>query len=158
MSYDADMAMQEMYRDALMEQTVRHLQTDSDWRRFRAISGEAKKQRDQENQSYKDDYGLRVSKKIEELQRKAGSKTYEHPTPAGVDQFAPGRLHREAQRLVRHEHRQRLYAILNDEVAGYEALSEDIRARDRVRNHARDEFTRVVDRRNGPDRRMPSRD
>ena len=67
MSYDADMAMQEMYRDALMEQTVRHLQTDSDWRRFRAISGEAKKQRDQENQSYKDDYGLRVSKKIEEL-------------------------------------------------------------------------------------------
>jgi len=158
MSYDADMAMQEMYRDALMEQTVRHLQTDSDWRRLRAISDTAKKHRDQENQGFKDDYGLRLSKKIEELQRKAGSKTYEHPTPAGVDQFASGRLNREAQRIVRHEHRQRLYAILNDEVAGYEALSEDIRTRGREKGRARDDFTRTVDRRTGQDRRMPSRD
>lgn len=154
MSFDADTAMQNMYRDALMEQTVRKLQTDPDWRRFRAITDAAQRQTVEENESYKADYALRVDKARQDLIRKAGAKTFDHPTPYGTDRFNKDQINRQAQKNVRHEHERKLHSIREAEVSGYEALGEDIRSRGRLKDHAHDDFARAVDRRAGQDRRM----
>ncbi|WP_171173684.1 hypothetical protein [Ruegeria sp. HKCCD8929] len=154
MSYDADHAMQQMHLEAVKEQTIRLLQTDADWKRFRSNLTSAQKQIDDEKQSYKDEYAQRVSKAYQELQRKAGAKTYDYPTPFGTDRFNKDRNQQQAHKMARHEHAQRLYRIREAEIAGYESLGEDIRTRGRLKDHAHDDFARAVDRRDGQDRRV----
>lgn len=153
MSGNTEIAMQELYRDSLKEKTVRILSKDSDWTVFRAIQENAAKHLKEERESYRSDYAGRVDNVRRELIKKAGSKTFEHPTPFGVDKFNPDRINREAQRIVRNRHAQKMATILNVETSGYEALCERIQTRDQVKDLARDEFKRSVDRRTGQERR-----
>ena len=153
MSTNPDLAMQELYRDALKETTIRQLTKDRDWTVFRAISETAAKHEQIEKEGYQRNYSARVDKVRQELIRKAGSKTHEHPTPYGTDRFNKGQIDRDAQRIIRHEHARKLATILSVETNGYEALCERIRERDKVMDRARNDFTRAVDRRNGHVRR-----
>ncbi|MDJ0826435.1 MAG: hypothetical protein QNJ16_13095 [Rhodobacter sp.] len=157
MSFATERAMQEMYCGAIKEKTIRMLQHDVDWRRFRANSERAIARTAEENESYKTDYVLRVGKAREELLRKAGSLTHEHPTPVGTDRFDGDRINRLAQTKVRDDHERTLLAILNDEITGYEDIEESIRAREHFRGGPTKEFKRTTDRRSGRDRRMPER-
>lgn len=157
MGFETDRALQDMYRDALAEQIVRTLVTGADWQRFKSIRDTARQKETHETDAYRRDYGARVDKVRRELIRKAGAKTHDHPTPFGVDRFNKDRINRQAQQIVRHDHANRLHGIVNDEVSALETLRDDIADRGRVKDVARESFTRAVDRRAGPDRRGPSR-
>lgn len=156
MTLDTDIAMQRLYRDSLREATIRQLGTDHDWHRFRLITETAEKAEQQENADYEANYAARVDKERQDLIRKAGSKTYDHPTPAGTDRFNKNRIDRQAQQNVRHEHTNRLHAIVNQEVEHLGAFNADMRDRGRENGVAREAFTQATDRRMGQDRRGPT--
>ena len=84
---------------------------------------------------------------------KAGSKTHEHPTPFGIDRFNKSNIDAEAAQQIERAHQGRLLKIREDEAQGYSELKQDIRAREGVRDMARDAFARSTDRRRaGPSR------
>ena len=158
MTSDTDIALQELYRDGLIEKTVRQLGRDADWQRFRFITSTAREARAQENKDYEENYAARVDKERQELIRKAGSKTFEYPTPMGTDRFSKDRIDRQAQLNVRNDHVNRLHAIVNEEVGHLEAFNADMRDRGRNKGMAREAFTQSTDRRTGQDRRGPTMD
>lgn len=154
MSFDTEYALQDIFREAVKEHLVLNLTTDADWARFRRISETARDQIEIENKSYRRDYKARIDKARQEILRKAGSLTHDHPTPHGIDRFDKDAINREAQRIVRHDHERRLCTIREQEIGSYEELQRDIRTRDQNKGRARVSFTRATDRRSGPDRRQ----
>ncbi len=158
MSSDIEIGIAEMFRDAVKQNIVMELRTQADWDRFKEIDEAARAQTAEENRAFQHDRSQRLVEARKEIIDRAGAITHDHPTPFGTDKFDKAAIDRQANRKVDADHQRCLLAIQQREADSYVALREDIHTREGIRDQARDAFTRSVDRRNGDDRRMPSRD
>ena len=146
-----------MFRDATMQSVVLELRTPADWDHFNEVDQTAKQREMDEVQDYTNNKDQRLTDARKELIDKAGALTHEHPTPFGTDRFNKSDIDRQAKIKVENDHQTCLLGILQDEAEAYSELTGDIRAREGLRDHARDDFNITTDRRDGADRRMPTR-
>ena len=155
MEFDIELGVATMFRDATMQSIIPELRTEADWESFNKIKDTAKQRTKDEVDNFDRDKPELLIKARQDLNDKAGSLTFEHPTPFGADKFAT-----EGQAAVKitNDHQARLLGIKSEETEGYDELKQEIHAREGVRDHARDAFARTTDRRKGEERRMPSRD
>ncbi|WP_386627518.1 hypothetical protein [Sulfitobacter geojensis] len=158
MTSDITLGMAEMFRDANRESVTLELRTPQDWDRFNKIKDMAKQHEREETEFFQREKPLLLAEARKELIDKAGSLTLEHPSPFGTDRFNKDTIERQAHMQVGNDHQARLLGIKARESDGYAELREDIQAREGLRDHAREAFARSTDRRDGQDRRMPSRD
>jgi hypothetical protein len=158
MTTDIELGMAEMFRDATKQSVVLELRTPQDWDRFNEIKDMAKQHEREETEYFQREKPLLLATARKELIDKAGSLTLEHPSPFGTDRFNKDAIERQANMQVENDHQARLLGIKARESDGYAELSYDIQAREGVRDHARDAFARSTDRRDGQDRRIPTRD
>ncbi len=157
MDTDLQLGVAEMFRDATMQNVVLELRTEADWERFNEIKEHAKQQERQEYDNFDNNRSELLKGAVKDLQNQAGSKTFEHPTPFGTDRFDGSELQKQAETKVVNDHKARLLQIKTEESEAYCELKQDIRAREDVRDHARDNFAQAVDRRAGDERRTPTR-
>ncbi len=158
MENDLELGVATMFRDAMMQSIVPELRTQADWDRFNEIKDAAKQSEHDEVESFKQDKTQRLTDARKELIDKAGSLTFEHPTPFGTDKFDKSANDRAAHIMVENDHQARLLGIKAEETDGFDGLKQDIHAREGKRDHARDAFARTTDRRSSEDRPLPSRD
>ncbi len=147
-------SLAEVFREATMQNLVFELRNESDWNQFQTIHAASQKRQKTEREDYEENRSERLAKAREELLRQAGSKTLDHPAPIGADRFDKNELERRAMLKVENDHAARLLTIKKEETDAYARLKDDILGRDFVRDHARDAFTRAVDRRSGQERRI----
>lgn len=158
MEFDIEFGVATMCRDATMQSVILELRTDADWDRFNKIKDTAKQRTKDEVDDFARDKPELLNKARKDIIDKAGSLTFEHPTPFGTDKFSTSATERQAVLKITNDHQARLVGIKSVETEGYDELRQDIHAREGVRDHARDAFARTTDRRNSDERRMPSRD
>ena len=158
MSKDLDLSLAEMFRDATMQSVMIELRTPEDWDRFNSIKKAMESRENDEFDRFDSERPDLLSKAREKLLREAGEFTHDYPPPFGMDRFDKTILEDRALALIEHDHEGRLLQIKTEETDAYNALRDDIHARENTRSVARDNFTRATDRRSGEDRRMPTRD
>jgi hypothetical protein len=157
MTTDIGLGMADLFRDVNMESVTLELRTPQDWDRFNEIKDTAKQHEREETEYYQREKPLLLAAARKEIIDKAGSLTLDHPSPFGTDRFNKDAIERQAHAQVENDHQARLLGIKARESDGYAELRHDIHAREGVRDHAREAFARSTDRRDGQDRRMPTR-
>lgn len=155
MELDIEFGVATMCRDATMQSIILELRTEADWDSFNEIKDTAKQRTKREVDDFDRDKPELLIKARQDLNDKAGSLTFEHPTPFGTDKFA---TERQAAVNITNDHQARLLGIKFRETEAYDELKQEIHAREGVRDYARDAFARTTDRRGGEERRMPTRD
>lgn len=158
METDLETGIATMFRDVTMESVVLELRTKADWDRFTGIKDTAKQRTKDEVDGFERDKPELLIKARKELIDKAGSLTLTHPTPFGTDKFDKSAIAGQAAVKITNDHKARLLGIKFEETKSYDELTQDIHAREDVRDQARDAFARTTDRRKGEERRMPTRD
>ena len=154
MEFDIELGVATMFRDATMQNIIPELRTEADWDNFNEIKDTAKQLTKKEVDDFDRDKPELLIKARQDLNDKAGSLTFEHPTPFGTDKFA---TERQAAVNITNDHQARLLGIKFRETESYEDLKQEIHIREGVRDQARDVFARTTDRRAGEERRMPTR-
>lgn len=157
MPTEIELGVAEMFRDATQSAVFIDLRTDADWSRFNAIKDAADRHTDHAIKGYERERPERLAEARKAIIDRAGALTHDHPTPQGTDRFDKAAIDRQAHRKVKADHESHLRAIRQQEADSYVALRADIRAREGVRDHARDAFTHATDRRIDVARRGPSR-
>lgn len=158
MENDLELGIATMFSDATMQSVVPELRKPEDWGRFNEVIDTAKKDEQDEVDSFRDDKEQRRTDARKNLIDKAGSLTFEHPTPFGTDSFDKSAIDGQVEIKVENDHQAVLLGIVERRTEGFAELKQDIHAREGVRDQARDAFARTTDRRGGEERRMPSRD
>jgi len=156
MPSEIEIAIADMFSDATRQSMVTELRTQDDWDRFKTIDETARQRTRDEIDGFERDRPLRLAAARNDIIDKAGSLTFEHPTPFGTDKFDKDEIERQAVARVFNEHQSNLMGIKVDEVEAYDGLRAEIHVREGVMDQARDAFARSTDRRNGEDRRMPT--
>jgi len=157
MQTDLNLGVSTLFRDATKQNLMQSLKTNADWDAFNKIDRTARDAEQAENIAFKRDKPGLVAKELEKVINEAGSRQFQHPAPFGSDRFSKSANQAEALRRVEHAHENRLTKIRDEEGLAYATLNQTIRARDQSRGMATQEFTRVTDRRDGLDRRLPTR-
>lgn len=142
MTREIERGVAQMFREAVAQNAVLELRTDTDWNRFKTIQHTAQTQKAAEINNFERDHPALLAAARKALIDQAGSLQHRHPGPFGVDRFSKEAIDRATHRQVEHAHQARLMQIEAQEADGYSALSQDIRAREGVRDHARDSFAR----------------
>lgn len=158
MSFDIEFGVASMFRDTVRQSMVLEMRKPADWERYRAIETEFRERSRQEVDQFETNRAELLAAARKEIIDKAGSKTFEHPTPFGTDRFNKDEIERQAVTKIVNDHQRRLIGIRDQECAAYDELRDDIHTREGVRNRARDAFSRATDRRRGGDRRMPKQE
>ena len=112
-----------------------------------------------ELRTYRAEYQTRVNKVIERKLREAGSPVRKlTPRFGGSDRFAHEQISKAAQREVRDAHHKAIARIEHSEAKALRNLNREIASRSWAKDMAKSDFSRVVDRLSGQDRRRtPSR-
>lgn len=161
MQTDLNHGVTTLFRDATKQNLMQSLKTPEDWESFNKIQDTAREAEQSEKADFDRDKSDLFVKAREDVINKAGSNTFEHPTPYGTDKFAKSTTEAQARQKVEHGHQNRLTKIREDEGLAYAGLKQGIRAREQSRGMPTEDFNRVNDRRSepdrriGPDRRMP---
>lgn len=158
MEFDIELGIATMFRDATMQSIIPELRTEADWDSFNEIKDTAKQRTKDEVDDFARDKPELLIEARKDIIDKAGSLTFDHPTPFGIDKFDTSAGDRQAAVKITNDHQSRLLGIKSEETEGYVELRQDIHAREGVRDHARDAFARTNKRQNGKERKMPSRD
>jgi len=160
MARSLELGVSELFRDAVMESTTLELRTKDDWSRFREIQNDVTQREQEIRTRFESDRRDLIAKAREELLRRAGSLTHEHPTPfgTGTDKFDKTQITKQAERMVDQGHQSDLLKLREAEAEAYSTLRDSIRGRENVRGQSREAFARAVDRRSGEDRRGPARE
>lgn len=158
MSSEIEFSVASMFRDTVRQSMVLEMRKPADWERYRAIEAEFRERTRAEVDHFETNRTELLAAARKEIIDKAGSMTFEHPTPFGTDRFNKDEIDRQAVTTIVNDHQRRLIGIREQECAAYDELRDDIHAREGMRDHARDNFSHATDRRRGGDRRMPQRD
>ena len=156
MTSDIELGVAAMFRDAVRQNVVLELRTEADWKRHTAIETEARQRTREEIDRFESDRPVLLAAARKEIIDKAGAKTFEHPTPFGIDRFSKDEIERQAVDKIFNDHQSRLAQIKAEETTAYEELRDDIHAREGVRDRARVDFSRATDRRRGAERERPN--
>ena len=142
------------FRLATLRREAGAIKTGPQWQRVRAIQERCDKLRKQETRLFKERYLTRVEMQVNALMHKAGRKTLEHkPRFGGVDRFDRDALLRQARRQVAAQHHKRLMVIDHEETRGLEKEMRRAKSENLRKGHAREAFTKTVDRKAAKDRR-----
>lgn len=153
MKNDLELGIATVFRDATMESITLELRTEADWDQFFGIQKEARLRETDELTSFDRDKPELLIRARKDIIDKAGSLTFEHPTPFGTDKFATSTTDEQANTKVENNHQARLLGIVTEETDAYDNLKQEIHAREGVQDQKRS-----PDRRNDEERRTPSRD
>ena len=158
MENDLELGIATMFSDAAMQSVVPELRKPEDWDRFNEVIDTAKKDEQDEVDSFRDDKEQRRTDARKDLIDKAGSLTFEHPTPFSTDSFDKSAINRQVEIKVENDHQAALLGIVERRTEGFAGLKQDIHVREGVRDHARDAFARTNELGNGEEHGMPTRD
>ena len=157
MTEDLTNALQMTFDEAVMRHEARSLKEGQHWEQAREIMERGEGERAALEDIYLREYDSRVETVRKRLVDDAGKPDLNHPAPYGRDKFDSETLTRQAHREVRSNHDADLQQSLDAQRTELDGLQEKARQTDRPQGKARDDFTQASDRRQGPDRRAPSR-
>lgn len=147
---------------ASLRREARALRTSEQWGEVQNITKRSNRAQAKEEALYTQRYDARVEQARLRLIDEAASKPRDFkPTWASDDNFSPDATLRQAHRNVKAAHERRMQRIADWERGALHGLIEQSMQENNIRDLAREDFHRVVDRRTGMDRhdgRKHSRD
>lgn len=133
------------------------LRTAEDWQKLQAIQKATEERVVAATERYYEDYDARVADVRKRLIDEAGRPIHDMPGPVGKDRFNKDAINRIAHQEVQNAREQVIDGIEDDGRRQVAALQREARDRDRHLGLAKDDFNKVRDRRDGVDRRAPTR-
>lgn len=149
MSLEQTEELRTNFRLASLHKEAQSLKSPENWQRYVQITEKHQKSREAAQQNFKHEFDERMSTARQKAIRDAGAKTYEHPTPLGIDQFNPNLINRRAEAMVRRDHQREIAGIDKSEMQDLEKHVEQARTRDRPTQA----FERARDQRPEPEHR-----
>ncbi|WP_299870532.1 hypothetical protein [uncultured Hoeflea sp.] len=140
---------------AVRRHHIRDIGNQRDQKALEAIEG----QHDALRQAEHDDYARNYDRRVKHAEAGIWAKRTRpmpriKPPPGSAESSLQNLVRQDARKQVEQDHINRLTEIDRAEAKAYTAVLEDIFQRTAVKDRARDNFNRIVDRRSGPDRRV----
>jgi hypothetical protein len=146
----------QMYNLAALKPVCERDLNGPEWQEYAEIQDTWDAQRDQEINSYRDEFDDRITKEVKRLIDEAGEFNLDHPPPFGSDNFDPNKIKNQADRNVRIDHEASLEGIELKRVNARQDLFDRSSNRQDQQGQAKDGFTRSAEPSRQPIRGGPS--
>lgn len=106
--------LEQAYARATMRETARHLRGGEDWQRIRDIQTHSAQAKQQEQQSFRQEFPARLADARDAILNERAAWHYTHPTPqsaARQDRFNKDQIERQAHLRVHNAHAQTMAKI-----------------------------------------------
>ncbi|PHR55171.1 MAG: hypothetical protein COA47_14335 [Robiginitomaculum sp.] len=158
MTYSQSQEIKSIFERATKRKQAQSLRTPADFQKSREIIDRHDKAIATATRDYRAEYATRVELATKRLIDKAGHKTKNFTRRfVGADRFDKSAIQRQAHREVRFKHNQAISRIERSETRELTKLIETVRGRDVIKDHARNDFQKAVNRRSNQDRRIQTR-
>lgn len=155
--FDIERGLQQTFHEASMHYALNVLNRSEDFAQANDIITKGEAERDDLNQTYIQEFDNRIDVERLRLINEAGSLTHEHPAPFGVDRFNHANITERARNLVVNDHEGALQQSYDSQQGKMDDLMGQARNRDSRQGDVTQEFNRMEERRDGKERRSPSR-